>query len=232
MEHILQSGDTKAVVELDGAYIATLQAGAHDIFYPKQTMTLADGTIKQRGGSHVCLPQFGPGGENGLEQHGYGRQRTWSMVEASDTEITLSLDGEGAYSLLRATLTYRLSSDRLVSTLELCNIGSDTLAVAPAFHPYFAYDDSFQIDGTVYSDLSVFEGTLFVDGNQHVLEDSVRRVVVHSDTLQRWALWTDQLAEYICIEPTWSGNVFAEDMARADILAPDQCKRYDYWVSW
>lgn len=232
MEYIVRQGEAEAVIELDGAYVAILKDAGRDILYPKQLITLADGSSKWRGGSHVCLPQFGPGGTTGLAQHGYGRLRAWQLVDYTQNEVTLALSGEGVYSGLQSQLTYRLDGRSFESTLSLHNTGNNALVVAPAFHPYFACNQSFQIDQVTYDDADALQGTLFIDGANHVLANGWRDVTVSSRELQRWALWTDYYGQYICIEPTLGGNVFIEDMNRAETMTTGETRQYSYCIQW
>ena len=73
MNITLHTGTTTATITTDGAYITSLADERGDVFYPLQQLATSDGARKTRGGCHVCLPNFGPGGASGLAQHGFGR---------------------------------------------------------------------------------------------------------------------------------------------------------------
>ena len=62
MNITLHTGTTAATITTDGAYITSLTDEHGDVFYPLQQLTAPDGGRKTRGGCHVCLPNFGPGG--------------------------------------------------------------------------------------------------------------------------------------------------------------------------
>lgn len=71
---------TKLTLDSDGAYIEKFSYDKKDIFFPKFE-TEIKGKKKIRGGSHPCLPSFGPSEINDLKDHGYARNRDWDLVE-------------------------------------------------------------------------------------------------------------------------------------------------------
>lgn len=181
----------------------------------------------------MCMPNFGPGGDSGLGQHGYGRTSEWSIIEQSDNMVELSLNGQGDYTFLDATLRYEVLDGIFEMSLTLKNFGDAPLKVAPGFHPYFAHaNHPVEIDDEEYDDLGALEGTKFVEGNRRVLNIGGKRIRLHSEHLETWALWTDQLGPYICVEPTQSGNAFAEDISRADTLKWGESKTYECTLTW
>ena len=116
--------------------------------------------------------------------------------------------------------------------LTLVNVGEDELLVAPAFHPYFAYDSALVLDGQSLTDLTPLAETIFVDGPMRQLATGLRTITLQSEGLPRWAVWTDGLGSYLCVEPTHSGNSFADNPAHAAALAPGQTARYGVRVGW
>ena len=232
MNITLHTGTTTATITTDGAYITSLADEHGDVFYPLQQLTTPDGERKTRGGCHVCLPNFGPGGASGLAQHGFGRTSQWQVVEHTSNRVELMLRGSGAYAGLESRLVYTVAEHQLAMQLTLVNVGEDELLVAPAFHPYFAYDGVPVLDGQPLADLTPLAETIFVDGSTRQLATGLRTITLQSEGLPRWAVWTDGLGSYFCVEPTHSGNSFADNPAHAATLVPGQMARYGVRVGW
>ena len=226
MNITLHTGTTTATITTSGAYITSLTDERGDVFYPLQQLTTSDGAHKTRGGCHVCLPNFGPGGASGLAQHGFGRTSQWQVVEHTSDRVELVLQGSDAYAGLESRLVYIVAEHQLAMQLTLANVGEDELLVAPAFHPYFAYDGVPVLDGQSLSDLAPLAETIFVDGPTRQLATGRRTITLQSEGLPRWAVWTDGLGPYLCIEPTHSGNSFADSPSRTTVLVPGQTARY------
>lgn len=232
----LHNGKTKAEVDLNGAWMTTLQDNEGDILFPKSALTLDDGTIKQRGGCHVCLPNFGPGGSSGQPQHGFGRQVEWRIQQLTDITATLTLEGgEGGYDQLRSTLQYELQERTLAMSLRVTNVGTDDLRLAPAFHPYFALAAG---EETVYVNdrlqrTNQLEETTFVTADHMTFQTAGRYVTLASRQLPVWAEWTDNLGPYVCIEPTLGGYMFLQETPTiSEILAGGKTKAYHFLVQW
>lgn len=232
MNITLHTGTTTATITTDGAYITSLADEHGDVFYPLQQLTTSDGERKTRGGCHVCLPNFGPGGASGLAQHGFGRTSQWQVVEQASDRVELVLQGNSAYAGLESRLVYTVAEHQLAMQLTLVNVGEDELLVAPAFHPYFAYDGVPVLDGQPLPDLAPLAETIFVDGPTRQLATGRRTITLQSEGLPRWAIWTDELGPYLCVEPTHSGNSFADNPAHAAALVPGRTARYGVWVGW
>ena len=232
MNITLHTGTTTATITTSGAYITSLADEHGDVFYPLQQLTTSDGERKTRGGCHVCLPNFGPGGASGLAQHGFGRTSQWQVVEHTSDRVELMLKGNGAYAGLESRLVYTVAERQLAMQLTLVNVGDDELLVAPAFHPYFAYDGALVLDGQPLADLTPLAETIFVNRSTRQLVTGLRTITLQSEGLPRWAVWTDELGSYLCVEPTHSGNSFADNPAHAVALAPGQVARYGVRVGW
>lgn len=209
-EITLETEEATAKIDTDGAVVSTLENADGAVLFSRARLKNAAGDTKQRGGCHVCLPQFGPGGASGLSQHGFGRDRMWGVAAQTDTSVELALEPtDGAYSDLAARLNYHLSESSFVMKLTLTNTGDTTLAVAPAFHPYFAHTGAATLNGKAL-DLAALEGTEFTRGDHQTLEVAGRTLTLTSENLPIWAVWTDQLGSYVCVEPSHSGNSFIE----------------------
>ena len=232
MNITLHTGTTTATITTSGAYITSLADEHGDVFYPLQQLTTSDGERKTRGGCHVCLPNFGPGGASGLAQHGFGRTSQWQVVEHTSDWVELILKGSDAYAGLESRLVYTVAKHQLAMQLTLVNIGEDELLMAPAFHPYFAYDGVPVLDGQPLADLTPLAETIFVDGVTRQLATGRRTITLQSEGLPRWAVWTDGLGPYLCVEPTHSGNSFADNPAHAAVLTAGQTARYGVRVGW
>lgn len=216
-----------------GAYLTSLYDDfGVPILYPK---TLIDG--KTRGGSHVCLPNFGPDASGVLEQHGFGRTSSWEVVtdEPFVKEFLLPR-GEGEYEALESSLRYAIGKDntQLTMRLTLRNTGDTALRVEPGFHPYFAVPEDqgvVSIDDAPY-DLTTLAGTKYIDGLSHTLRVGERELRLHSDELTKWAIWTDLKGPYVCIEPTLNGPSFNDESSIAALLQPGSMQTYDFSIHW
>lgn len=232
----LWSGTTKALISLDGAWLTNLSDENGDILYPKRLLEGADGSKKARGGCHVCLPNFGVGGETELAQHGFGRTSVWSLVNQTDASARLILrGGSDEYASLDSTLTYELNDSSITITLQLKNAGDKVLRVAPGFHPYFALssdETAVKIDDQPY-DLEDLAGTLFVEGQSKELALEKRNLHLSAENLSTWAVWTDQLANYVCVEPTFDGPTFVRNQPdENENLQPGATNTYSHTISW
>lgn len=234
MDIELMKGSSRAIISIDGAWLTNLSDDNGDILFPKRTLTLVDGDKKVRGGMHVCLPNFGPGGESGLPQHGFGRELNWKVVARDDEMVTLQItDVPESYNELWSQLTYRLEEVSIKAELEVKNSGSSPLRLAPAFHPYFmTYGREVIIDGEL-QDLNELGEARFISSGDHQLQLASRKITVSSEGLPTWAAWTDQLGHYICVEPSLDGFSFNEHAATDDeMLAPGQRKTVSCTIRW
>lgn len=233
MDIELYNGDAKAIISTHGGYITNLANDDGDILFPKRTLQGSDGSEKVRGGCHVCLPNFGPGGASGQAQHGFGRTSKWLVAGRSATHTELTLAGEKEYVGMASSLGYTLQQSSLEMSLTLKNTGESPLKVSPGFHPYFFKGGQVvQLDGVTYMDTTEFAGTEYADGTTRELAVAGRVLTLRSENLPRWALWTDDLADYFCVEPTQGGYAFADDIMRADTLQPGAERRYTLTIQW
>ncbi len=228
----LRSGDKKAVVDTRGGYLTNYADEQGDIIYPKRTITDAAGELKTRGGCHVCMPNFGPGGTSGLDQHGYGRSSDWEIIETSDKHVVFGLEGQGNYSDMPARLRYDVSDSELKIALILTNNGEQMLEVGPAFHPYFATGDHLVIDGEA-ADANAYNPVIFsAEVPEKVVNTHGRTLLLKSADMPYWAQWSDRLADYFCIEPSYGGFTFVTDNHyRTDLLQPGTAKTYTFTIS-
>lgn len=232
----LWNGSTKALVDPLGAWLTNLSDDNGDVLFPRRQLQAGDGSKKTRGGCHVCLPNFGPGGESSLPQHGFGRTALWDIVDQSKSTVTVRLvGGATSYEALESVLTYDLGVASIRMTLGLTNTGDMALRIAPAFHPYFVLgneEGQVQIDEQRH-DLDDLAGTLFEGGTEKKIVTQRRTFAVKSTGLSTWALWTDRLGSYVCVEPTFDGNAFVNGQpAAGELLAPGHEATYSMTISW
>lgn len=232
MECTLHHEDTTVRVSAEGAYIREVLRGDTTLIAPQHEVTLDDGTVKLRGGCHVCIPQFGPA--ESLPQHGYARHKTWHIDQCTEDSVTLSLaSGEGDYRQLASVVTYSVGARGLVISLALINKGDRPLRAAPGIHPYFARqsDQPIELDERLL-DPEAAAMTEFVGGESHDVRIGDMHYTCESSNLTTWAIWTDNPAAYICIEPTYAGYAFTREMTEDEELAPGEQRVYDFTITW
>ena len=121
-------------------------------------------------------------------------------------------------------------------TLKVTNNGSESVRIAPGFHPYFAtIDGEGQVsidDNTI--DIQDLVDTEFFEGASKVLKLQKRTVTIHSDELTTWAAWSDQLGNYVCLEPTYAGYAFedADDAPDDQLLHPSESRVFAVIIQW
>jgi D-hexose-6-phosphate mutarotase len=239
MEIELFSGSAKAIIDPQGAWLTNLSDEYGDILYPKRTLKTPHGDVKVRGGCHVCLPNFGSGGASGLAQHGFGRSALWEIITQTGDTVQLELPPkDGEYEGLEAALLYTLTPRSLKVELKIKNSGTIDLRVAPAFHPYFAIDKG-EKDVKVNHkrrELNELNEAEFVYTAGVATLKSTRRKMplkIESPELSVFALWTDQLGEYVCVEPTLAGFSFLQSKpAGNEIVAAAESRSFAMTISW
>lgn len=115
-----------------------------------------------RGGVPVCFPQFSDLGPV-AQQHGFARNRPWSLVDASASHLTLALSDDDETRALwphafRLEIRYELLPDRsMAMTTTVNNTGSESFTFTYALHTYFRVPDVTAatvvgLKGTTYMD--------------------------------------------------------------------------------
>lgn len=236
MEVELWCGTAKAIIDPKGAWLTNLSDDYGDVLFPKRSLKTDEGAVKLRGGSHVCLPNFGPGGKSGQPQHGFGRLVDWEVSDKTDSSILLTLtEGNDGYADMSSVLMYQLKDQALITTLEVTNNGQAELRVAPAFHPYFALGKGRGpvILNNEKQPLEELAEAQFFSGKTQTLKTPGCTFILESEELTTWAKWTDQLAPYVCVEPSLGGFTFLNDESGADeILAAGKTKQYRFSIKW
>lgn len=230
----ISKGNSVASINPHGAYLYEVSESGKSILFPYALIPDQSGSMKKRGGSHVCLPNFGaPGQSSELAQHGYGRVLDWTITELNSEHVRLELSGEGQYKNLKSSLSYAIADKSISVTLDLLNQGTEPLAVAPGFHPYFptqAGEKGFKVNGE-YLRLDELAGTYFRDGVSEV-EFAARTLRFSTDNLNRFAIWTDQLGDYVCVEPTYSINSFDKNPSDNLMLGAGETAHFGFTLSW
>lgn len=143
-EHVLSHGDTRIGVIPELCLVSHFQVGPWPVLYrPAET-----GNVK-RWGLPLMIPNFsrlkdGIFKEKGttLPIHGFGRTLPWTVIEQSETSITIQLQSSAAtrpnypYEFT-FTATIAAGEGTLTYTLAMENRGDEVMPIAPGFHPYF-----------------------------------------------------------------------------------------------
>lgn len=199
-------------IDPQGAYITSFKAEDQDIFFPRTQLDY-NGTSKNRGGSHVCLPQFGAAGEFNLKSHGFGREILWQVESQTEDNLTiLASKVAGEYEELESRLSFALVNSELEIILSVKNNGENPLAVSPAFHPYFnvADQEEIKIDGeTIDITEDKFADSVYVNSPK-LVETELFSLELEYENLPVTVLWTDKKADYFCIEPTYNSISFSK----------------------
>lgn len=200
--------DMKMYISNNGAYIESLTDKGQNIIFPLTEITLEDGSKKARGGNHSCLPNFGVDDSFKLKAHGFGRLLNWEPVNKNETTTHLFLRGIDEYSNLFTDLVYELRDNAIFMKLSLVNRGNTSLSIAPGFHPYLYSEDGYvNIEGKEYT-RNELENTVFLKGNELKFETSKYKYQYRCNNVNTFAIWTDFLDDYICVEPTYNGASF------------------------
>lgn len=215
-------------VEPDGALLTSYTRTGQDVLMPRQQL---DGSW--RGGCHVCMPNFGSGGESGLAQHGFGRTSTWQVSQQTDSGLVLTLQAsEGSYHGLACSITYQLAPTGLAMVLTATNGAHAPVRLAPGWHPYFALpagsDGGFTLDGSPYNAVEYAEAQFIRTTGQLALSCGDNNYTLVLSNLTTVALWSAHPSRYICVEPTLAGNSFTDEPTAParELLAPGHTTEY------
>ena len=226
-EILLQQQHACMSILTEGAYVSTLQLGKRDILFPRTILTI-NGTNKLRGGMHVCLPQFGPGANSGLAHHGFGRTSEWVITQQSHAHVILTLQTTiPNYQHIIWQLHYALPNENeALFRLSVTNHGTESIRIAPGFHPYFlAHATKFQL-GNTYYDSNTLSEPIFIPAAQEAIFDNDLQLVLQHENLPIYALWSDRAAFYTCIEPTAGGDALLLPAESQQYLHANEQKHY------
>lgn len=205
----LKNNKLNLIANTNGAYIEEFSCDDKDVFFPKFE-TEIKGKKKVRGGSHPCLPSFGPSEINDLKDHGYGRDYEWEVVEKNPCKVMLKLSGKCGYEGVDSFISYDLLRDGLFAEIEMVNKSCKDLPVAPGFHPYFKVGSDFEVEGLDFGDFNL-EDTYFLGGSEISFKGEYYKIKITSQNFHKFAIWTDFLDDYRCVEPCYNGKSFIKD---------------------
>lgn len=182
----IENEECEAELYLNGATLTAWKPRSQArpvLWTSKQATWIAGKAI--RGGVPLCFPWFGP--KAGAAQHGWARTSAWSLDQADDRQLVLSLaprDGLAARYVVRAGAELELEFTAI-------NAGSSVATVEVALHAYFEISDP----TAVY--ISGLEGATYLDriaGGARARQEGVvtiggevdRTFVGHAGTVELW----------------------------------------------
>ncbi|MDD7305094.1 MAG: aldose epimerase [Peptoniphilaceae bacterium] len=202
--------DMKATINTFGAYVETFTKANEPIFFPK-VLTKIGKDLKQRGGMHPCLPNFSNDEIFGLPQHGFGRDVGWDVLSSGKDYVDLKYCGEDIYKDVYFYINYRLEENKFITSLKVYNRSDKEVYLGPGFHPYFYCKDlDVSIDNFTL-DKDKLDDTIFLKSDKVKFRANGKDYFISGDNVGLYAIWTDLKGDYVCIEPTYKGKVFAED---------------------
>ena len=209
------------VINTEGAYIEKLTLDNKKVLEDRQEIRM-DGLTKQRGGCHICCPNFGPDEKTFMQQHGFAREISWDVLTSDEDMVILKAYGLQEYRDLEMFLLYQTGKNSFRMSLTLDNKSEKELPVAPGFHPYFYTKDKvFESFGEEYSEEQL-KKTVFIPSSNFSFSTSEFQICVKSTSMEQIALWSDFNGNYICVEPTYNGTCFTRKGNEAKILAPGE----------
>lgn len=226
-EILLHYNRARMSILTDGAYISILELGGQTILFPRTTLYL-NGTKKLRGGMHVCLPQFGPAANTDLTHHGFGRASKWLVSQHNQTHAILTLSSlHSSYQHITWQLDYSLPNEYEARfRLNAVNHGTESVRIAPGFHPYFpAQFSPFQL-GSIHYDSQVLADPIFVSATPNAIFDNKLHLSLEQENLPIYALWSDRADAYTCIEPTAAGDALLSPVTEQQWLHANESKSY------
>jgi galactose mutarotase-like enzyme len=245
----IKSGKNELIVEPDSGQLVQWIHDGVGVFY--------QGSSIRRSGVPILFPFANPLKDNifvvsgkKISQHGFGRDFTWRVGEQTDksiemilTPLAISPEMQVAYPFaFEAKIILILNENSLIYTLQISNLGSEIIPIAPGIHPYFpilhshksdliinklqGYDSKVinwneESNGYFYNFDSgveiVFPGDRILEMKQANQED-FKHLVVWSQTP------ADPDYNFVCIEPfTLGTNAINDD--------PILVKPEEVWVS-
>jgi galactose mutarotase-like enzyme len=144
----------RVVPERGGLVTAWSSLGRDWIYFDAERF--ADPSLSVRGGIPVLFPICGglpsgrlslPQGDFSLAQHGFARDRPWSLSALEDgrgvrLELGHDADTLAAYPFrFRLRLDYRLAPGELAITVQVSNAGEEPMPFSFGLHPYWAVAD-------------------------------------------------------------------------------------------
>ena len=235
-----EASNSKAVLCPErGGILIQLTLHGEEILYLQED-TFSDASKNIRGGNPVLFPICGPlqnneyklnGQTYKMKQHGFARNKPWTVVECSGTKATLQLkDDEETRTQYPfqfcLQFTYELKDGKLCIHQTYENLSSSTMPFYAGFHPYFIGNHSqseYTIPSAQYLDytdnktkeytcklneLQIYDSKLFsnlTDSIASFKDDRYKLEVQYSDPFKWAVVWSEQANQYICLEPWMAG---------------------------
>ena len=229
-ERVLRYGDTTIGIIPDICLVSHFQVGTWRVLYrPDET-----GNVK-RWGMPLMIPNFsrlkdGMFQEKGasLPIHGFGRIMPWTVTEMSETALTMQLSNSAATKTaypyeFTFTASIVAGEETLTYTLTMENRSSESMPIAPGFHPYFtiaqAKKPALVIEGLAGFAVQDFDWVERIPDNPYPFAHSTRvefpgngvltieeRAQDGEYALHTMQVWSEPPSkpdhEFVCFEPT------------------------------
>jgi galactose mutarotase-like enzyme len=241
-EVILKFGKTQAeILPENGAIVSRLVVGSNEILFPAQVIQTSEG-LKKRGGIPILFPNADPitepTGIFQLKQHGFARDRSWTIEKVAEREATFSLAADEASRAVfpfdfKVTLELEVAERGISYNLSIFNSSeSEILPVAPGLHPYFALPldqrDKIDVDLPGFkSETYDWNSTLTFSGQREVsikYPDGKRLTIEVAEEFKYWMIWAMPDQPFVCLEP-WVGKRNALLHAEERINIPPKGKK-------
>lgn len=243
MKKLVDGSSVVEVAPTRGGMVTRFAVGDREIFYLDDA-TFKDETKNVRGGNPVLFPSPGPladerftwGGRSGsMKQHGFARNRAWTVVENSERALTLELRSDDRTVAqfpwdFVVRMRHVLSGPRLRIEERVENIGDAPMPFAFGFHPYFlvrdadkaktsistpakrAFDNVTKKEVEVTGPIDLTQNEVDLHLFDHAkteasldLADGSRVIVRASPEYHRWVIWTLAGKDFVCLEPWTAG---------------------------
>lgn len=200
-----------AQINEEGAYVEKFTFSSKPVFFDKSRLPLGD-SLKTRGGMHVCAPNFSDDDLlKELPSHGFGRDMIWEVVEKKEDSLRLKLWGKGSYEKVSFEIFYKLEEDGLLAKLFIENKSEGKVPLAPAFHPYFKTKfEELELLGHTIEKENLPDSIFIPAKDMSFRTKDMEIKILGNENVGLYTIWTDFLADYICIEPTYNGKSFLD----------------------
>lgn len=189
-----------ATVDTTGAWVTDLSIGEDYILFPRDLVPTGGDELKFRGGMHPCSPYFGADPDGDGPQHGYARDVEWEVLAVDANSVILEhvRKPESSHINLLQRLYYSTGMGCLLAQLNVENIGEGEIRIQPGFHPYFAGPDpKNQAD---LKPVEFFKSDIYTPPRATTTSTGYEVSIISREMRNR-VVWSDNVAEYHCIEP-------------------------------
>lgn len=216
-----------ATIDTTGAWVTSLSSAQDYVFFPRDLVPTEDG-LKLRGGMHLCSPYFGKDPLGVGPQHGSARIQDWQVTDSGIRYVRLrQVIDTGNYDGLSQNLATQVVDiadlQVLATQLSISNQGDRDMFVAPGMHPYFSGPAKFD---ECHSEAAKDMRSNRTDSYSTRTIDlaSGLSVAMVSRNVPNTVAWSDNPAEYHCIEPV--ALELADDPERSEVLRPGESRSY------